>query len=405
VGATDGDGAQPGAGRTWPSRRVRVLVLIKGLGLGGAERLVVDLMANRDRDCFEYEVASVLADHDDLAPALEASGVPVHRLGAGGSTDLRWVARLRHLLVTGRFDVVHSHLPYAASFARLAVLSMAPGRRPALVYTEHSLWDRAAILTRALNRATVGLDRALIVVSPAAMEALPPSLRAHAQVVVHGVDRARMVALVERRGALRDRLRHEIGDPGDVSVVAVTVANVRSEKGYDVWLAAAERLAARQVPVHLVSVGTGPELPALEAVRDEAGLAGRVDFLGLRSDALELMAGADLFVLPSHQEGMPVALMEAMSLGLPVVASRIGGVPDIVDSGIEGILVPPGDAAALAGALEELAADVGRRQAMGRAASARSAEFDVARSARTIESVYRRVLGRPAPAAVEGTGA
>jgi glycosyltransferase involved in cell wall biosynthesis len=396
---SDGEPARPeSGGAAAPARRARVLVLIKGLGLGGAERLVVDLMAHRDREHFDYEVASVLAGHDELAPALAEAGVAVHRLGARASTDLRWVARLRRLLHAGGYDVVHSHLPYAASFARLAVLSLPPGRRPALVYTEHSLWNKAAVLTRALNRATVGLDRALIVVSPAARDALPPSLRAQAQVVVHGVDRTRMAELVERRPALAARLRHEGGvcDDAPDTVVAITVANVRAEKGYAVWLEAARRLASRHVPVSLVSVGAGPELPELEAARDQAGLAGRVTFLGQRSDALELMTGADLFVLPSTQEGMPVALMEAMSLGVPVVASDIGGVPDIVDPGVEGVLVSPGDPAALADAIEELAAAPDRRRTMGAAARARSSQFDVSRSARTVEATYRRVLG-PAP--------
>jgi glycosyltransferase involved in cell wall biosynthesis len=285
---------------------------------------------------------------------------------------------------------VHSHLPYSASFARLAAVSVRP--RPALVYTEHSLWNKAALLTRTLNRATVGLDRALIVVSPAARQALPAHLQDRAEVIVHGVDRSRMSALIERRTELRHRLRCEIGERND-AIVAVTVANIRSEKGYAVWLGAAGLLARQSVSVRMVSIGTGPELSALEAARDEAGLRGRVDFLGHRPDALELMAGGDLFVLPSLQEGMPVALMEAMSLGLPVVASDIGGVPDIVTPSIEGVLVAPGDPEALAEACASLARDSGRRTVMAAASLARSEDFDVERSARRIEGVYRRVLG------------
>jgi len=308
------------------------------------------------------------------------------------------VPRLRRLLVTGRFDVVHSHLPYAASFARLATRTIPRSHRPALVYTEHSLWNKAAILTRGLNRATVGLDQALVVVSPAAREALPPALRPRAQVVVHGVDRSRSAALVARRTELRRRLRAEVGVPDD-TVVAVTVANFRSEKGYDVWVEAAGRLAARAVPVHLVSVGDGPLFAAVDAAVRDAGLGRTVHLLGLRSDAPALMCGADLFVLPSHQEGMPVALMEAMSLGLAVVASRIGGVPDIVSDGVEGLLVPAGRADALADALADLVAAPQRRAAMAEAALARSEAFDVEQSARAMEAVYERLcLGADAGA-------
>src|SRR5271169_6476238 len=102
----------------------RVLLLIKGLGLGGAERLLVDVMATRDRQRFDYEVAYVLAGQDALAPAMKATGVPVHDLGGSASADLRWTVALRSLLVERRFDVLHAHLPYTAAFGRLVALTL-----------------------------------------------------------------------------------------------------------------------------------------------------------------------------------------------------------------------------------------------------------------------------------------
>ena len=105
---------------------------------------------------------------------------------------------LRRLLVAGRFDVLHAHLPYTAAFGRLVDLTVPRALRPVVVYTEHSLWNKAAVLTKALNRSTVGVDRALIVVSVAA-RGLARALRGRARVVVHGVDRTRFAAL--RAGA------------------------------------------------------------------------------------------------------------------------------------------------------------------------------------------------------------
>ncbi len=124
--------------------RPRILLLIKGLGLGGAERLLVDVVGAGDQDRFEYEVAYVLDDQRALVASLEGSGVPVHGLGATASADLRWTVALRRLLAERRYDVVHAHLPYTAAFGRLVALTLPRGRRPALVYTEHSLWDKAA---------------------------------------------------------------------------------------------------------------------------------------------------------------------------------------------------------------------------------------------------------------------
>ena len=186
-----------------PRPRPRVLLLIKGLGLGGAERLLVDVVGAGDRDRFEYEVAYVLADQRALVAPLEAVGVRVHGLGATASADLRWTLALRRLLAERRYDVVHAHLPYTAAFGRLVALTLPGGRRPALVYTEHSLWNKAAVLTKALNRSTVGLDRGLIVVSDTARDALPRVLRSRARVVVHGIDRARFAVPAPQHEAWR----------------------------------------------------------------------------------------------------------------------------------------------------------------------------------------------------------
>jgi len=371
--------------------RPRVLHLIKGLGLGGAEHLLVDVVATADRERFDYEVAYVLATQDTLAPALEAAGVPVHRLGATGNADLRWTAALRRLLAAGRYDVVHSHLPYSAALGRLVTMTLPRRRRPVLVYTEHSLWDRTALITRVLNRATIGLDRALFVVSDAARDALPRSLRPRARVVVHGVERAVFGGLLDHRDEVRRAVRAELGVP-DGDVIALTVANLRSEKGYDVLLEAARLAVAAGAPVRFVSVGHGPLQTALATAAQAMELGGRFRFLGTRTDTARLMVGADIFVLPSHHEGMPVALMEAMSAGLPIVATAVGGVPDVVTDGVEGLLVAPGRADLLAEAVTSLARQPDLRDRLARASLARSAPFDITRATAAIESVYDELL-------------
>ena len=139
-------------------------------------------------------------------------------------------------------------------------------------------------------------------------------------------------------------------------------------------------------------MGWGPLADALAEQRDRAGLAGRFTFLGRRDDSLRIMTGADVFVLPSHQEGLPIALMEAMSVGLPIVASAIGGVPDIVTDGVEGLLVPPQQATELADAILHVTQDKPMRARMAAAAMARGQGLDVAAAARTIEDTYRKLL-------------
>ena len=371
--------------------RPRILLLIKGLGLGGAERLLVSLTECRDRANFDYAVAYILGEQDALAPAMQRAGVPVYGLRARSSADLRWLWRLRKLLVKGRFDLVHSHLPYAASFARVVAATIAARRRPVLVYTEHSLWNRAAVLTRVLNRLTVSADRGLFVVSPAAREALPRRLRAEARVVVHGVDLSQSRPLVERRAELRNELVAELGLRDD-DVIVLSVSNFRAEKGHDVLVDAAGRVARAGLPVRFLLVGWGPLEEQVRSAVRAGGLQGSVTLLGRRDDTLRLMAASDVFVLPSRQEGMPVALMEALSVGLPVVATRIGGVGDIVTDHVEGLLVEVGAPDQLADAIGALATDPALRDGLRSGALARAGQLDITAASRQIEARYVELL-------------
>jgi glycosyltransferase involved in cell wall biosynthesis len=374
------------------ARRIRVLLVIKCLGYGGAERLLVDMVAKRDVDAFHYEVAYVLASEDGLAPMIAADGTPVHALAAAGNWDLRWLARLRALVVSGRFDVVHFHLPYTASLGRLAIATLPRSSRPAVVYTEHSAWDKMAVLVKALNRTTIGMDQSLIVVSEAAHQALPGALRERARVIVHGIDLERTLALTADRDVVRGAVRAELGVP-DGELLVLTVANLRPEKGYDVLLDAARLVQDRGLPVRFAAVGRGPLADELDARHRTLALGDRFRFLGERSDVIRLLVGCDVFVLPSRQEGLPVTLMEATSTGTAIVATAVGGVPQVLTDGVDGLVVPPGDPAALAGAIERVVDDADLRRRLGEGAVLRSAMFDVGSASREVEGIYRRLAG------------
>ena len=383
--------ANPGSPDRPPrGTRLRVLVVIKCLGFGGAERLLADTVATGDHEAFDYEVAYVLAAEDGMVPLIEAGGTPVHSLGAGGNGDLRWMARFRSLLVEGHFDIVHFHLPYTASLGRLVVASIPAASRPAIVYTDHSLWNKMAIVVKALNRTTIGLDQAMIVVSDAALESLPSSIRGRARVLVHGVDLSQADSLLARRQEVRSEVRSEFGVADD-DVLVVSVANLRPEKGYDVLLDATRLLADRGLPAKVVAVGRGELAEEMAARHHRLQLGDRLVFAGQRDDVLRILAGADVFVLASRQEGLPVVLMEATSVGLPIVATAVGGVPEVLTDGIDGLVVPPGDPQALADALSRVITDPELRSRLGAGAKERSTMFDVTKASRTIESIYREV--------------
>jgi glycosyltransferase involved in cell wall biosynthesis len=365
---------------------VRVLHLIKGLGPGGAERLVTWLCDARATGT-ECEVAYLLPAKSHLVEGLEAAGVPVHLIGSpAGLRDPRWVARLVRLVRSRRPDVVHVHSPAVAAVARVALRAL-PGR-PVLVSTEHNVWTSFTRFTRAANAATIALGDAHLAVSREVRASMSPAAQQRTTVVLHGIP-LRSVAAAR---AGRSSARAELGMGDDILVM--TVANFREKKDYPTLLE-----AARQCPEHLrfVAIGQGPLEAAMHARRDELGLGERFRFLGYHPEPLRLLAAADLFVLASRYEGLPIALLEAMAVGVPPVATAVGGIPEVVTDGVDGRLVPPGRPAELARALQELAASPEARTALGRAAAQRAGDFDVARTQRTLEELYASLLAARRP--------
>jgi glycosyltransferase involved in cell wall biosynthesis len=363
---------------------VRVLWLAKGLGPGGMERLLVGNARLGDRSRFDYRAAYLIERPHSIRPELEALGVACTGLAGAGDLDPRWVLRLRSLVRDEGIDVVHSHSPMLAAVARVALRSLRP--RPALVYTEHNRWETYSRLTGLANLATFGLDDAHIAVSNDAASSIPSRRSRDLVTIVHGVDRES----VRAQRVHRDAVRAELGIGPDTVLVAM-VANLRPQKAYPVALAAVARMPRGGADVVVVSVGQGPAEAELRVEHQRLGLGERFRFLGFRPDPIRLMAGADVFMLSSNFEGLPVALMEAMTLGLPVVATGVGGVAEQVDER-SGRLVAPGSPDALAAALAEVVSDAELRQRLGAGAAEASARFDAAEATGRIEQIYQRVV-------------
>jgi glycosyltransferase involved in cell wall biosynthesis len=364
----------------------RVLLLIKGLGRGGAEQLLVSSAPYLDRESYHYEVAYLLAWKDALGGALEARGLPVHCLRGG--RGLGWAGRLRGLVRRRGIDLIHCHSPLPAVGARSAL-----GRRVLHVYTEHNVWSRYHRATYWANAATLPRSQHVFAVSDHVRDSIryPRPLRFRpmppVETLYHGLDPAAM----ERWHAAPDGVRAELGIPADAPM-AVTVANFKAHKGHEFLLEAARRVR-RQVPeVRFVLVGTGQLEESVRRRAADLDLDGTLVFAGFREDAPRVAAAGDVFVLPSLHEGLSIALVEAMALGLPSVVTAVGGQPEVIEDGVQGLLVPPRDAAALARGVAALLVDSPRRERMGQAARLRAAEFDIRKSVRRTEAVYGELL-------------
>ena len=194
-----------------------------------------------------------------------------------------------------------------------------------------------------------------------------------------------------RTGA-RAKLRSELGlAPGELLIVSV--GNLYPVKGHAVLINALATLRDR-VGWRLAIAGRGEEEQRLRAQAATAGIGDRVHLLGFRDDVADILAAGDLFTMPSLSEGLPLALVEAMSFGLPVVVTRVGGVPEVVSDGVEGLLVSPSDPGALATALAALLDDAPRRQRMGEAARTRALrDYALSTMADRYERLYRGEQG------------
>ena len=355
-----------------------VLHLIKGLGPGGAEQLLVNQARASQGGDLDFHVSYLVSWKNHLCAPLAEAGWVTSCLESDRAWDLRWIPRFRQLLLRERIDVVHGHSPLVSAFARLAICTLPKKHRPRSIYTEHNEWGRHRPWTRRLNRLTIGLEDHVIAVSDAVKRSMPASL--DVEVLIHGIDIEAVAAQKVHRGAVR----HELGIADDEIVIGI-VANFRKEKACDVLPEAAAQVTAGNPKVWFVSVGQGPLEAEIRAHHERLGLGDQFLILGYRDDATRVMSAFDIFTLASRHEGLPVSLMDALALELPVVATTVGGIPDALDES-NSILIEPGDVAALVAAHTEMAG----RARLDAASSGSGAErFDAGAAAATLAEHYR----------------
>jgi glycosyltransferase involved in cell wall biosynthesis len=382
----------------------RVLLVINSLVYGGAERMMQRMISRLNgQGRVRYTVCSLEGD-GPIGARLRSDGVEVITLDGRGGTVRQVVggaARLRPLLNSGRFDLIHSFLYRSHCASRLARLGVAP--RIPLVSTEHCLGDNRGLAVRVVNRLTSRMSDRIVAVCRAV---------ADRAVRRDGVPRDRVAVIpngTERRlpdARARARLRKALGLDQEHALL-LYLGRLHREKGPDRLI---EALAAlrRTIPDGWTAIllGEGEERPAIERQLKSLDLDGRVLLPGSRRRVAPWIDACDLLVLPSREEGMPLAALEAMMQGRAVVATRVGGTPEVVVEGVTGLLVPPEDPAALAAALGRLIRDRGARQRMGEAGRTRAlAEFTVEQMAERTLDVYGRLLARPIPAAAAAAAA
>jgi len=347
--------------------KLRVLEVLPTLRRAGAENVAAALACGLPRDRFEAAVVSLYdAGPAGLEPLLAGGGVPTWHLGKRPGFDVRMWPRLGRVFREFAPEVVHTH-SYVLRYARRAA------RAATVVHTLHNLSGKDP------DRLTAWLDgfafrRGVVPVAVSAAVARSFEARhgtAPAATIPNGIDTGRF-----NRPEARLKWRSEHGF-SDSDVLIASVARLEPQKDPEALIRAFAAVSSVGAPCHLLLAGDGSLRDRARECAVRCGASSRVRFLGVLSDVAELLCAADFFAMASRWEGNPLSVMEAMAAGLPVVATAVGGVPELVESGVTGLLAPPEDAGALTRALATLVADAGRRRAMGEAARVRACDFSV----------------------------
>lgn len=374
------DAEKPGSFIPRPMPK-RVAHLVEDMKVGGMEKVIAAIAMGLDARRYTAEIWC-LARGGAVAEWVAREEVKVRFFSwqtyHNPLNILRLAARLREF----KIDIVHTHGYYAGTFGRLAAI--AAGISPVFTHV-HTSDFALSMRHRLIERALSFFTRKIICISQYVKNFVESA---------EGIRPEKTVLIYNGTGQAFKTTTHypspRTGKPATDELVIVSVGSLVRNKGHHVLIEALRLVQPEIQSLRTLIVGDGPQRPALQAQVDRCGLSPAVTLAGVVKDVDRVLGVADIFVLPTvHREGLSLAVLEAMRHGLPVIASRIGGVPELVDDGVTGILVPPNEPHALAQAIRTLAADHGLRRQMAESGTSKiNRSFTAERMIMQIESLY-----------------
>ncbi|MBI3626864.1 glycosyltransferase [Candidatus Uhrbacteria bacterium] len=355
-----------------PGQKIKVVQIITALGVGGAERLLLDLAGNLDQAVFDVTVMTVVGG-GALEDGLRLLDVPVLVNHKRGKLGLLTLWRIYRQIKKIQPDIVHTHLFGGDTWGRLAAHFAGV---PIIISTAHNTDLDEGVIKKFLKKFLAGWTYKVVAVSEAVkkysieVEKIPS---AKLDVIHNGV---RILDFFQ-------------ADPKILSGTTPTIlvmARLAPQKGHAVLFKALTQMKNQNVKVILA--GDGPEKGNLQKLAASLGLASRVEFRGAKNDMTQLLPSCDIVALPSLWEGLGIVLIEASLAGRAIVASSVGGVPEVVQAGQTGLLVPPGEVAPLAQALDWLTENPLEASKMGIRARDFALKFDIKEMAKAYGVLY-----------------
>jgi glycosyltransferase involved in cell wall biosynthesis len=372
-----------------PSRRLRVLFVINQVAAwGGAERFAAGLATHMPRDRVEPWVCCTRNGDDEAVGSLIDAGVRYICLGRQAKWDVHRLMPLLALVRRERFDVIHSHMFGSNVWASLVGRTC---RVPVIIAHEHN-WSYSG------DRLRMWLDGHMISRFVSCFVAVSEANRQR-MIKLEGVpaDRIKVIptAYVPHLGPSNGDIRGELGLPADAQVIGVA-AVMRKEKALEVMLEAHARLLESNDDVHLVIAGDGPCRPALQSQIARLGIDANVHLLGRRSDVDQILKRVDVGALSSDWEGSPLFVFECKAARIPVVATAVGGVTELVETGRTGLLVPPRDPGALAEAIQQVLSDHALAERLAGESARNLEQYEIGTVARRFADLYEQLFSEAA---------
>ena len=380
---------------------IRVLNIITRLEQGGAPLALLETVKRMDREAFDLTICAGKTEDGNRDLDVEEAGfdlpvisVPSLRRSVHPLRDLTALAHLIRVIRSGKYDVVHTHTSKAGLIGRIAAWIC---RVPAIVHSSHGtilqgyFSSTVTSVFSALERFAASLSHRIICLTNEEIgQYLDANIgrREQYSYIFNGID---LEAFEAQRGD-RSSLRSELGYESQ-HVVCVTAGRLVPVKGQADLLDAFAIASEEHPDLRLLIIGDGELRDQLKAQSDTLGISEKIQWVGWRDDVAELLDASDVFVLTSLNEGLGLVLIEAMAKRLPVVATSVGGIPEVVDDGVTGTLVPVGHPEAIANAITELSASEAGRKTMGERGYTRAHRlFSIDHTVENTQNVYREVL-------------
>ena len=375
---------------TMPHAPVQVLHIIKSLGRGGAETLLPETLAKHDQERFQFHYIYFLPWKDQMVKQIKEGGGRVTCFEANNNFQIfRKVSKIADYVKEHNIQVIHCHLPWAGIVGRLV------GKKTGVpvVYTEHNKWERYHKFTYLLNKLSFSAQDKVIAVS----EDVAQSIKKHykqpkpqIQVVLNGINTEKF----SKSWSSSIDIRRELNIPSEALVIGL-VCVFRVQKRLHQWLEVAKQLHNQNNTLHFIIAGDGPLKEEVHAKAAELQMNGHIHFVGLQTEIRPYLKAMDIFMMSSEFEGLPIALLEAMSMECMPACTAAGGIPELVKNNINGVLVPVEKPMELVDALSPLLNQPERIKELGKAARKTvETSFSMQQMVTDIESIYTHLLNK-----------